>query len=379
MARAQKVTDADDVPEADRLEGFPHPREVMQLVGHQAAEQALGAALASGRLHHGWLLTGPDGIGKATLAYRFARAILHGEVARSGSGSSLNVPADSTAAVQIRALSHPGLLVIRRPWDPKNKRHIASIPVDEVRKLRGYLAHTAASEWRVVIVDSADELNVSAANAILKSLEEPPARTVFLLISSEPGRLLNTIRSRCRRLDLAALAPAELEAAARAAFAAAGRDPPPDAEWSRLATLSGGSVRRLVGLYSAGGLDLDSALDRLFAGLPGVDQPAAHALADKISPAAAEERFGLFFDLLLDRLARLVRARALGPRGDGQVDPADTELAARLIAEGELATWAALWETLTREKAETLALNLDRKALILDTLSRLEAVARRRP
>ena len=188
MARAPVPAEIEELPEADRLEGFPHPRETKEVFGHAGAERMLAEALAGGRMHHAWLLAGPQGIGKATLAYRFARAALAAPEERDVFGQSLAVADETSAARQVRALSHPGLLVIRRPYDVKAKRFATSIPVDEVRRLRSFLAHRAAGDgWRVVIVDEANELNVNAANALLKSLEEPPARTVFLLVSSAPG------------------------------------------------------------------------------------------------------------------------------------------------------------------------------------------------
>jgi DNA polymerase-3 subunit delta' len=158
-------------------------------------------------MHHAWLLGGRKGIGKATLAYRFARAALAHPSERQSDRASLDIAEDTRASRQVRALSHPGLLVLRRPYDDKGKRFAASIPIDEVRRLRSFLSHSAGEDaWRVVIVDEANELNVNAANALLKSLEEPPARAVFLLVSSAPGQLLPTIRSRCRALSFQPLA-----------------------------------------------------------------------------------------------------------------------------------------------------------------------------
>ena len=167
----------------------------------------LAEAFASGRMHHAWLLAGRAGIGKATLAYRLARHVLARPDERDHSGKSLEVPTDSAAARQVAALSHPGLLVLRRPYDTKSKRFVSAIPVDEVRRLKSFLGLTSGENaWRVVIVDTADELNLNAANALLKSLEEPPRRALFMLVASEPSGLLPTIRSRCRRLDLQPLA-----------------------------------------------------------------------------------------------------------------------------------------------------------------------------
>jgi len=221
-----------------------------------------------------------------------------------------------------------------------------------------------------VIVDSADELNVSAANALLKSLEEPPRRALFLLISAEPSRLLPTIRSRCRRLEFRPLSAADLKRAASVALAEAEVDEPAAEAWRQLERLAQGSVRRALQLIAGGGLELHREIAALFAGLPKLDWPAWHVLADQLASAAQEQRLEAFYDLFLDQLASLVRAAATC-----NAEPPLGALAARLIAPGRLPRWAALWETVLREKNEAARLNLDRKALILGTLARLEALA----
>ncbi len=374
MARAPVVQEIEDLPEADRLDGFPHPRAVRNLYGHDDAEAMLEAAFASGRMHHGWLIAGADGIGKATLAYRFARYVLADPSERVP--GTLDVGAETRASRQVLALSHPGLLVIRRGWDQKTKRFPASIPVDEVRRLKSFLGRTSEEgAWRVVIVDRADELNIAAANALLKSLEEPPPRTVFLLISSAPGRLLVTIRSRVRTLDLAPLADEALKKAVTQAFAESGDDVasgvPQPSEWEKLARLSGGSVRRVLSLHAAKGLALQERITGLLERLPAIDWGTVHTLGDELAGQAAEQRFQLFFELFMDTVARLVAAEA---RGEGTAE--DRALAGRLIGPARLATWAGLWERVAAQRAETVALNLDRKALILDVFARLGAAAR---
>lgn len=374
MARAPAITEIEELPEADRLGDFPHPRHTRALFGQGDAERALAEALASGRMHHAWLLAGPKGIGKATLAYRFARAALAQPQERDPTGHSLDVDDATIAARQVRALSHPGLLVVRRPYDTKGKRFASSIPVDEVRRLRTFLGHRAAGDgWRVVIVDEANELNVNAANALLKSLEEPPERTVFLLVSPAPGDLVPTIRSRCRMLSLSPLSDSDLRAAATAALAAADMPPPADADWAPLERLSGGSVARLLGLFGTGGLALQAQIDRLLGLLPRVDWKAVHALSDELQPVAAQPKFELFFELLMGTLAHLIRLAATG-----EGSPEDQSLAAKLIGTGRLASFAALWERVAREKADTLALNLDRKSLIIQTVAALSAAAQDR-
>lgn len=371
MARAPATTEIEVLPEADRLEGTPHPRETQNLYGHEEAERAMAEALNSGRLHHSWLLSGQQGIGKATLAYRFARAALAEPGERQTAAGRLDVSDDTQAAHHVRALSHPNLLVIRRPFDPKAKRFTTTIPIDEVRRLRSFLAHrSGGTGWRIVIVDQADELNVNAANALLKSLEEPPPRTVFLLISSAPGRLLATIRSRCRVLPMHHLSDADLRKAVEQAVAACGQDGPDSADWPLLQRLAEGSVRRLLALWGGGGLDLHKRIARVVGDLPKLDWRQVHALADELQPNTAQQQFELFFELLLDQLARLIKAQALGGG-----TPEEQSLAARVIGEDRLASFAGLWERLARDKATTTALNLDRKTLILETVGALASAS----
>lgn len=372
MARAPAIQDFEALPEADCLEGFPHPRKTPTLLGHQHAEQMLAEAFASGRMHHAWLLAGRAGIGKATLAYRLARHVLARPGERDPSGSSLDVPADSSAARQVAALSHAGLLVLRRPYDVKSKRFVSAIPVDEVRRLRSFLGLTSGeAAWRVVIVDTADELNLNAANALLKSLEEPPRRALFLLVASEPSGLLPTIRSRCRRLDLHPLAGQQLRQAAEMALSAGEVELPRADQWDHLERLAAGSVRRALQLAATGGLELHERIAGVFAQLPRVDWTAAHALADALASNAQEQRFVAFFELLLDTLANLARVRATGQGGTAEVS-----LATRLIPELKLPQWAGLWEDIQRDRSSAAELNLDRKALIMRAFARLEAVSR---
>ncbi len=379
MARSPAVQEIEPFPEADRLEGFPHPRETRFLHGQEAAEQALADALASGRIHHGWLFAGPEGIGKATLAYRFAAYALARPEERGGTEGPLSLTEKSPALRLIRAMSHPGLLIIRRPYSMKDKRFAANIPVDEVRKLRGFLAHTAggnasagAAVQRVVIVDQADELNISSANALLKSLEEPPPQTLFLLITSQPGRLLPTIRSRCRTLTLPELSADSMRAAAVQALTAADLEPPEGADWQQLTHMARGSVRRLLGLLSGDGLKLSERVYALMEALPKVDWNAVHTLGDELGSTAAEQKFEAFFDLLLDLTAALARAAATG-----EGTPREIALAQRLVGNGGVAAWAELWQTIGRRKAEVQALNLDRKGLILEVIGLLRAVAQK--
>lgn len=372
MARAPLAAETDVLPEADRLEGFPHPRATQRLIGHAQAEDALASALASDGMHHAWLLTGVAGCGKATLAYRAVCAALARPDEKGLFGGALDVDAQSPTARQIAAQAHPDLLVIRRAWDAKAKRFATAISVDEVRRLKGFLSLSAEEGGRrVVIVDSADELNANAANALLKSLEEPPRRTLFLIVCAAPGKLPPTVRSRCRTLALSALSNEDLRRAASQALSAADKPVPSEDDWRRLEEISSGSVRRALALLEGGGLAMQARIDKLFADLPRLEMKDAHQLGDELQAPAQDVKFTLFCDLFHDTLARLIRAEATGA-GSG----VDKARAARLIGPSRLATFAELWETLTRDRADAVALNLDRKALILAGLTRLEAASR---
>ena len=372
MARAALLQDVEAPPEADRLDGFPHPRHTRLLYGHDAVQQMLAEQVRAGRMHHGWLLTGPEGIGKATLAYALTRHLLARLAERDPAARKLAVSDASVAHRQVSSLSHPDLLLLRRPWDTKTKRHTTTIPIDEVRRLRMFLGHTAESaDWRVVLIDSADDLANAAANAVLKSLEEPPPRTLFILLSSEPGRLLPTIRSRCRTLPLARLGPEDLKAAVEQAITA-GEDgkPPSPSDWPRLNELSQGSVRRALGISSTGGLKIYDRVLALVSALPHVDWTAVHTLSDELAGNAAEQKFESFDEFLMDLLARLIRARATD-----HGSPADLALARKVIAEHRLADFAAAWTDIAAAKADTMALNLDRKGYILENVARLSRAA----
>ncbi|TCP43265.1 DNA polymerase III subunit delta' [Rhodovulum marinum] len=374
------MSDEDALPEPDRVEGAPHPRETPRVIGQDAAEAAFLEAVAGGRMHHGWLLTGPRGVGKATLAWAIARFLLaqpaEGDAGLFGDAppapDRLAIDPDHPVAHRVAALSEPGLLLIRRAWDEKAKRLKSVITVDEVRRLRGFFGMSAAEGGRrVVIVDAADEMNPSAANALLKLLEEPPANATLLLVSHQPARLLPTIRSRCRELRLAPLAPGDM---ARA-LAAAGQDGAADPV--ALAELSGGSVGEAIRLAQLDGLSLYADLVGLFAEQRRLDRPRAIKLAQAAAGREAEARFDLTLRLIELLLARLARTGATGSPPP-EAAPGEATMLARL-ASGPAAArgWAEAAQMLSARARQGRAVNLDPASLILDTVLRMDETAGR--
>ncbi len=364
-----------DIPEPDRLDGAPHPRQTPQLFGHQAAEATFLAAYTSSRLHHAWLISGPKGIGKATLAWRLALFLLatpedEGLFAPP-KPTTLDISATDPVAHRLLALSEPRLFLLRRPYDDKTERLRADITVDETRNLRSFLGLSAADGGRrVVIIDSADEMNRSAANGILKLLEEPPAKVTFLIISHQPADLLPTIRSRCRDLRLAPLSPPDLAQA----LTAAGADVP-EADRAALAQLAGGSVGEAFRLSNLDGLKLYAALIRLFSTVPKMDRPLARLLSDAGANRKTPEAFDLTVTLIDAFLARLVRAaatRTLPP----EAAKGEAQLIERLAtSEGTARLWADLAQHLGLRARKGKAVNLDPAALLMDMVLRVDETA----
>ena len=320
------------------------PRESYDLSGHETEERAFLDALRRGRLHHAWLLTGPRGVGKATFAYRAARRLLG---ARDDPGHGiLGAAPDDPVCHRIEAGAHGDLLVLSKPWDDKRGRYRGAITVDEARKLGERFASTAGEGgWRVAIIDAADDLNVNAANAILKTLEEPPSRAVIFLVCHAPGRLPTTVRSRCRRLRFAA--PDENTAASIVARAL-GCD---DAAARAAARLASGRPGEAIRLAAAGGADLAPQLADVLDGLPRLDGDAAHRLADALGGVDDGDLRAFFFDALA--------AHALGEaRGGRGVD-----------------AWGGFWERSQQLARELDGLNLDPKLAVLDALAAARTAA----
>jgi len=343
-----RAADSDD-------SAMAHPRETSALFGHAEAEQALLEAYRSSRIPHAWLLGGESGIGKATLAYRMARFVLaHPDPAMPAvqNATSLAVPADHPVARRIAGQAHPDLLVLQRVINEKTGKLYTVIRVDDVRRSVPFFGSTAGEGgWRIAIVDSVEELNKESENALLKVLEEPPPRTLLLLVSHAPGRVIPTIRSRCRALLLRPLSAEDVARAAAAALGEAADTP----EIRAAAEAADGSVGRALMFLEGDALALRRQVIDILDRLPQLDPRALHALGDELAGTEAET-LAAFLDTVNSWLAARLRS---GPQESR-----------RLARVGDV------WESVNRAAREVETYNLDRKPFVFSVFNLLAEAAR---
>jgi DNA polymerase-3 subunit delta' len=330
------------------------PRETTSLYGHQEAEATLLEAYRGGQFPHAWLIGGPHGIGKATLAYRMARFVLAQPVAATPAvrgAASLAVEASHPAARHIAAGTHGGLLVLERTLNDRGVLR-SEISVEDARATIAFFGSTSADGgWRVCIVDTVDELNANSANALLKVLEEPPARSLFLLVSNAPARVLPTIQSRCRKLLLRPLEAADV----MRAVADAAEIGPDDKSLREAAGLSEGSVARALLLLGGESLGLQHRTEALLKALPQLDPKGMHGLGDAL---AGNDRAALL--AFVDTLERWMGAQL---RGGAEDLP-------------RLARLSEVWENVSRAVRETQEFNLERKPLVFSVFGMLAEAMR---
>ncbi|MCG5242631.1 DNA polymerase III subunit delta' [Azospirillum doebereinerae] len=352
------------------------PRRNPDLIGHEESEQLLLEAWNSGRLPHAWLIGGTPGTGKATLAFRFARFVLSQEAPGEGlfggnaPATSLHLSAGHPVFRRVASGGHADLLTVERQRDEKRDRLKRDIAVDDVRKIGPFLRRTSAEGgWRVAVIDGADRMNLSGLNAILKILEEPPAGALLLLVSDNPGGMLPTIRSRCRKLNLKAL-PEETVVNLLIQH----RPTVVDEDRLALARLAEGSVGRAIQLSDAGGLALYREMIALLSALPRLDITAAHAFGDKLTRKQDDGLYETATELLVWWLARFARSLARG-QWPAEVVPGEAALMTRLANARGLERWVEVWEKVQRLFARAESANLDRKQVVLNALAALESAA----
>ncbi len=331
---------------------IPAPRANPLLLGHETAETSLLDAMRSGRMHHAWLITGPDGVGKATLAYRFARRLLSGMPA----DNSLALDENHPVFRRVAAAAHADLHTVELRVNEKTGRKRTQIAVDDVRGVSTFMSLTPAEGgWRIAIVDGAEEMNQSSANALLKILEEPPRRALLILTCAAPGRLPATIRSRCRRLRLDPLAADPMDRLLRTYLPNLGAD-----ERERLATVAEGSPGRALLLAEEEGLAIASLVSQVLAALPALKPQRAYEVADAVT--RGDTAFSNFMDLLRASIASAIRDVIRG-RGDDEQS--------RLVALRPLDAWGDVWHALAGLQDETERFNLDKRQAIVTGLGML--------
>ena len=331
------------------------PRLAQELFGHAEAEQTLLDAYRGGRIPHAWLIGGESGIGKATLAYRLARFVLaypDPAMPAAQRAKSLDVPADHPTTRRIAGQAHSDLLVLRRVINEKTGKLFTVTRVEDVRRTVPFFGSTAGEGgWRVAIVDPLEDLNRAGENALLKVLEEPPARTLLLLVSHAPGRVLPTIRSRCRTLVLRPLA---VENVIRAVTATAGEEASAD-DIRDAAAAADGSAGRALTFLEGDALELRQQVTGLLERLPVLEPRALHALGDKIAGTQAETLMA-FMDAVNTWLSTRLRS-----------GPQETARLARV---------AEVWANVNRAMQDAEAYNLDRKPLVFSVFGQLAEAAR---
>ncbi len=355
------------------------PRAAEHLAGHEDAEALLEAAFRSGRLAHAWLISGAPGVGKATLAYRFARFVL----ANGGDGAmslglgleapdGLAVDPESDVSRRVAASSHNNLRTLEFEINPKSGRLRTEIIVEQVRRLIPFFGMTAAEPGsRIAIIDTADDLNASAANALLKMLEEPPVHGLLILVANQPGRLLPTIRSRCRALHLRPLADAAMAKFLEDRLPGQTAD-----ERATLVSFAAGSPGRALHLAAGGGIELYGEMVGLLSDLPGrLDIPALHGLGDRMARRGQEDAYRILIDFYIAWLARLVRYASTG-QAAADLAAGDGDTIRALAATRPLDEWIGVWEKVSRFVARAEAVNLDRKQIVLYVFSAVDPAAR---
>ncbi|MGE3714436.1 MAG: DNA polymerase III subunit delta' [Alphaproteobacteria bacterium] len=325
-----------------------HPRETYLPLGHTDAQTKFLQLSEQDHLPNGLMICGPRGIGKATLAYHLARQLLCG---RHGDMEGVSK--------RITAGSHADLLVVEPAFDQKKGEYAREITAEQARKVSSFLSLTSAeSDWRVVIIDSADAMNVQAANAILKILEEPPAHAILLLVCHQPGLLLPTIRSRCQML--------RLNAPPLADFTTILQELHPEVtktEAAVLAELTGRAPGLTIEYVEKEALEMYRSILEIVAELPSYPYARIHKFAENLTRSQPHENWRLFTQLMLMLFARAAKAGSgIEAGGLTESEPQVLHIMSNLRPADH---WAEKWAECAEEFSVAEHLHLDYKQVII--------------
>jgi DNA polymerase-3 subunit delta' len=357
-----------------------HPKFNDLVFGHEKAERDFLDSFNSGRLHHGWLITGPKGIGKATLAWKCAKFLLSDDETSSNDGlfgddltssaASLDIDPEKPVIQRIKSGGHGGLITAERGINTKTGKIRGDIVIDDIRGIISFFSRTSSEGgWRIAIVDAADEMNANAANALLKVLEEPPEKSILFLVAHSPGRLLPTIRSRCRTLELNPLSNDSVKAML------AHRYPEMDMQtMNTLMALSAGAPGRAIEMERLGGAQIYAKTFKAISSVPALNIPNIHQLAVELAAVKADAEYRLFIQIFTAFIERITKAKVLDDPTIEIINNENQQLS-RISSMARVDKWLELWEKVGHLIQRADAVNLDRKQVIVSLFSELKATA----
>lgn len=352
-------------------DGLLPPRQNLMCLGCKELEATLLKRFNADRFPHAMIFSGPNGVGKATFAFRIARFLLSQEASGGMFASedipaeNFDTPADHPALRRISSGGHADLMVVGRVFDEKKGKYTNDIPVDEVRKITPFLRKTSSEGgWRVVIVDEAQHLNRSSQNALLKILEEPPKKTVLILITDQAGRFLPTIRSRCQIYDFKALSQEHMNELAELALPEISAS-----DRSTLVNLSHGQIGEAVRLNEVGGVEIHNDLMGLLKKLPKLSEVEAFELSETLG--RDKKTFPIFTQLLLSFLSEMARHTVRGGVAPSMTDE-QRDITSRLNQIYTAQDWLIRYDAINRILTDTDRIHLDTKQTVLDIIWTLE-------
>lgn len=357
--------------------GLLPPREVAECLGHGEIEKLLLSLFNDGKLPHALIFAGTEGIGKSVMAFRLARFLLKNGQADEGPGlfggglpagkpESLHVAPDDRIFRQVVSGGNPDFLVIERAFDEKKGKRGNTIGVDDVRRVAPFLRMKAWHDggWRVVIVDDADTMTVAAQNAILKILEEPPPRTLLVLVAHRPAAMIATIRSRCRVMPFLPLSQDIFNALLKREHTDLTAQ-----DMETLYGMMGGSAGQALALAAQGGVESIAQVMGLLAGWPHRDWTRVHAQAEVVGRGGEGAALQSFRTVMLWIFDSVLRARACGLPLTGVLD---NDAVLRLMNHYPLADWIEICENLKTHFDTVDFANLDKRQAVIGAFSVLD-------